>query len=215
MHAIAPPADRGRGGATRRELLIGAAAAVAAASPLARALAAPPAALGQTGPQAETLGAFADTIIPGRRVDRTDLGLAIPPRAIAGVDPDPGAVETDAIALYRHPLVGFALVAPAFLADLESRALRHGAPFARLDFARRTKVCVEGLRYRNPTRLLWEAATAIPFAAFAGGLAPEQSPRRSGGYRTLGHPGAVPAGYADASYGLVLARERTGTGSLA
>lgn len=215
MRPVAPPAAAGRGGATRRELLIGAAAAVAAASPLARSLAAPPVALGQTGPQAETLGAFADTIIPGRKIDRTDLGLPIPPRAIAGVDPDPGAVETDVIALYRHPLVGFSLVAPAFLADLELRALRHGAPFARLDFARRTKVCVEGLRFGNPTRLLWEAATAVPFAAFAGGLAPEQSPRRSGGYRTLGHPGAAPAGYADASYGLVLARERTAGGSLA
>lgn len=203
------------GEVTRRDLLIGAAAAVTAASPLIRAWSLPPAALAQEGPQAETLGAFADTIIPGRRVERTDLGLPVPPRAIAGVDPDPGAVETDAIALYRHPLIGFALVAPAFLADLEARALRRGAPFARLDFTRRTRVCVEGLRYTNATRLLWEAAAAVPFAAFAGALAPEQSPRRSGGYRTMGHPGAAPAGYADASYGTVLARERTATGSLA
>lgn len=196
---------------TRRELVLGAAAAVAAASPLARGVAARAAG----GPRDETLGAFADTIIPGRRIDHTDLGLPIPSRAIVGVDPDPGAVETDAIALYHHRLVGFDLVAGAFLADLETRALRFGAPFVRLDFAHRTKVCVEGLRYGNPTRLLWEAAAAVPFAAFAGALAPAQTATRSGGYRTMGHPGAAPAGYADASYRRVLARERTLTGSLA
>lgn len=199
-------------GLTRRELITGAAAAVAAASPLARGATA---ALAAGGPRDETLGAFADTIIPGRRVARTDLGLPIPPRAIAGVDPDPGAVETDVIALYHHRLVGFDVVAGAFLADLELRALRYGAPFVRLDFTRRTKVCVEGLRHGNPTRLLWEAAAAVPFAAFAGALAPAQTAARSGGYRTMGHPGAAPAGYADASYRRVLARERTLTGSLA
>ncbi|MBJ7330440.1 MAG: hypothetical protein JHC95_11130 [Solirubrobacteraceae bacterium] len=202
-------------GLRRRELLIGVAAAVAAAHPMVRTLAAPVPALAQTGPQAATLAAFADTIIPGRIVDRTDLGHPVPAGAIAGVDPDPGAVETDVVALYRHPKIGFQLVAPVFLADLEARAARRGGRFLSLRFDQRTRVCVEGLAYRNPTRLLWEAAAAVPFAAFAGALAPAQNPARSGGYRTLGHPGAAPGGYPEPSYRRVLAHELTTTGSLA
>src|SRR5689334_2432611 len=97
---------------TRREVLArGSLAALAAVVAGARPAAAhllpgPPVALGD--PLADpTLQAFADTMIPGRRATKTDLGNPIDPRSIAGVDPLPGAVEADALALYHHPEVGF------------------------------------------------------------------------------------------------------------
>src|SRR2546423_15553453 len=65
------------------------------------------------------LQAFADTMVPGRRATTTDLGNAVHPQAIAGVDPLPGAVEADALALYHHPEIGFDALQGPFLADLE------------------------------------------------------------------------------------------------
>src|SRR5690242_21937974 len=74
---------------------LGAGAYVLAALPAARLLGA--AAAPSTPPADATLQAFADTIIPGRRSTRTDLGDPIDPRAIAGVDSLPGAVEADSL----------------------------------------------------------------------------------------------------------------------
>lgn len=197
----------------RREFLeLGLGAAVAAALPAA--LAAPAPAAEPLLPDA-TLQAFADTILPGRPARRTDLGNRIHPLAIAGVDDLPGAVEADALALYSHPKIGFDTIAPVFLADLERRSLPRGGNFLQLAFAERTRVCVDGLAFSNPLRTLWEAAAAVPFTAFcAAALVPEQTAERASGYRVMGLPGRAPSGYADASYGLVLASERTGTGSL-
>src|SRR5215213_5218230 len=95
------------GALTRRGLIkragaLGLGAIVVSAGPAATALAAPPPLL----PDA-TLQAFADTMIPGRKAARTDLGNEIHPQAIAGVDGRPGAVEADALALYHHPKIGF------------------------------------------------------------------------------------------------------------
>ncbi|MFL5842913.1 MAG: DUF5987 family protein, partial [Thermoleophilaceae bacterium] len=59
--------------------------------------------------------AFADTMIPGRKAAKTDLGDPIHPEAIAGVDADPGAVEADALRLYHDSLIGFDALEPAFL----------------------------------------------------------------------------------------------------
>src|SRR5919204_3321031 len=104
--------------------VLGAGAFVAAALPLAeRMIAADPAVAAVSFDDA-TLQAFADTMIPGRRAERTDLGDEIHPQAIAGVDPDPGAVEADVLRLYKNPLVGFApaLVGP-FLTDISLRSL--------------------------------------------------------------------------------------------
>src|SRR4051812_26255455 len=84
----------------RRASVAGVGALVLAALPLADPRAARAA---DPGLDEATLQAFADTMIPGRKATRTDLGNAIDPRAIAGVDPLPGAVETDALALYHHP----------------------------------------------------------------------------------------------------------------
>lgn len=61
-----------------------------------------------------TLQAFADTILPGCPASRADLGNPIHPLAIAGVDALPGAVHTNALALYQHSVVGFDALAAAF-----------------------------------------------------------------------------------------------------
>jgi hypothetical protein len=198
----------------RRELLVRSgglslAGMIAAAVPAARAL-------GQQGAgpldRDGTLQAFADTIIPGRAVDRTESGAPVAPGAIAGVHPLPGAVEADALLLYRHEKVGFDTLEPAFLADLQSRAR---GDFLSLDFERRTQVCLEGLSFDNPSRTLWEAAAAVPFTAFcAAALSEGQTAETSVGYRVMGLPGRNLKGYRGFSYGRRLSRERTRSGSL-
>jgi hypothetical protein len=206
---------------TRRNLLARAAATgltatVASALPVARRLESALAAdLGPMDPDG-TLQAFADTIIPGRKVETTELGNPVSAGAIAGVDNLPGAVETDALALYHHPLVGFDALEPAFLADLEGRAAQHGGDFLSLGFDARTQVCIEGLAYDSPERLLWEAAAAVPFTAFcAAALVPEATAAKAAGYRVMGLPGVAPAGYRRGfSYGRRLSRERTKHGYL-
>ena len=81
-----------------------------------------------------TLQAVADTLIPGRQAQLTDLGNEIHPQAIAGVHHEPGAVETDALLLFHSPLIGFDLLAPAFLAELQARSLLRGGQFLDLPF---------------------------------------------------------------------------------
>ena len=162
-----------------------------------------------------TLQAFADTMLPGCRVDRTDLGNPIDPLAIAGVDPLPGAVQADALALSHHPEVGFDPLAPAFLSDLEARSLPHGGDFLHLDFAARVQVCMDGLDFSNPSRTLWELAAAIAFIAFcAAPLIRNATANQACGYRVMGLPGVAPNGYGDYSYGRQLSTERTRAGSL-
>ena len=50
-----------------------------------------------------TLQAVADTLIPGRPAELTDLGNEIHPKAIAGVHHEPGAVQADALAAVPQP----------------------------------------------------------------------------------------------------------------
>jgi hypothetical protein len=162
-----------------------------------------------------TLQAFADTMIPGRRIAATETGAPVHPLAIAGVDRLPGAVETDALALYRHPKIGFDTLEPAFLGDLTLRA--GGRPFLELSFDERTSVCVAGLSFDSESRVLWEAAAAVPFTSFcAAALSHEQVAAKAAGYRVMGLPGRS-RGYtpAQASFRRRLARERTRTGNLA
>jgi hypothetical protein len=197
---------------SRREALIRAGAfgvgvLVSRALPIAEAMAqALPSDL--DGP---TLQAFADTILPGRKATHTDLGDAIDPRAIAGVDPLPGAVEADVLRLFQDELLGFPTLAPAFVADLTAR----GGAFLLLDYDGRSKVVEQGMSFDNPDRLLWEAAAAFPFLAFcAAGAVPDATWGTSCGYRTMGLPGAAPRGYHGSSYRRKLATERTRHGSL-
>jgi hypothetical protein len=200
-------------GVSRRELLeLGLAALVAQALPVALRVSP---AVAQTPIDDLTLGAFADTILPGRIATVTDRGDPIPAGAIAGVDPQPGAVEAGAIQLFHDPRVGFDALAPAFLADLNTRALGEGAPFASLPFDKRVAVVLGGLDFGNGDRVLWEAAAAVPFTAFcAAALVPEATSASASGYRVMGLPGAAPNGYRGYSYRRRLAVERTRHGSL-
>ena len=114
---------------------------------------------------------------PGRKATTTDLGNAIHPQAIAGVDSCPGAVEADALALYHHPLTGFDALEPRVPRRPRARALaaRRRLPVADVRRARRRSASA-GLAFDNPDRLLWEAAAAVPFTAFcAAALVPEQT----------------------------------------
>jgi hypothetical protein len=194
------------------ELGLGAAiAGVAADLPLA-----PPARAAAPLLPDATLQAFADTILPGRKVARTESGAEVHPLAIAGVDSLPGAVEADALALYRHPEVGFSTLEPAFLADLQARTLEAGGVvFLDAPFATRVRACLAGLDFSNPSRVLWEAAAAVPFTAFcAAALVPEQTAAKAVGYAVMGLPGRAPNGYRNFSFRRRLSRERTVGGSL-
>jgi hypothetical protein len=208
---------------SRRDFIARAGTLVLAALPAARLLEAAPAAAAAGVPSLAgipvadaTLQAFADTLLPGRRASRTDLGDPIDPRAIAGVDAEPGAVEADALRLYHDPLIGFDALEPAFLADLSARALQAGrGAFLLLSYEQRVRTVLAGLDFSNPTRTLWEAAAAVPFTAFCG--AAEHAlgtSENASGYRVMGYPGATPNGYLDFSYGRPLSRERTGDGNL-
>lgn len=210
----------GTGDITRRTLLeraarTGVAAAVAAALPLARELAAPAAARA-ADPSLDdaTLQAVFDTLIPGRRAASTVSGAPIHPLAILGLDEQPGAVEADALALAKHPKIGFNLLAPVFLADLELRALPNGGDFLHLGRNGREATMIAGTAYDNPTRLVWEAAAAVAFAAFCGVASRQQDRAHAPGYAVMGLPGAAPGGYRDFSYRRRLARERTRHGYL-
>jgi hypothetical protein len=208
---------------SRREFLgragtLGLSAVVVAAAPAAVRLASPAPAEAQLPLELVdgTLQAFFDTIIPGRPASLTELGNPIHPRAIAGVDPEPGGVEADALLLARNQKVGFSAIEPVFIADLTTRAVTtEGGQFLDLDYDARERVCVAGLAFSNPERALWEAAAAIPFTAFCGAAnIPNATAASAVGYATMGHPGTAPRGYRSFSYKRRLNRGRTRKGSL-
>ena len=162
-----------------------------------------------------TLQAVADTLIPGRRVQVTDLGHEIHPKAIAGAHHEPGAVETDALMLFHNPLIGFDALEPALLAEVQARSLLKGGQFLDLPFAKRVAVCVEGLAPANPGIVVWEAAIAVAFTSFiAAATQRDATIDTASGYQVMGYPGTAPNGYADYSYRRKLSREVTTNGSL-
>jgi hypothetical protein len=205
---------------SRRDFLrdtgfLGAAALIASALPVAERMLAADPALAAVPMDEATMQAFADTIIPGRKAERTDLGDEIHPQAIAGVDDEPGAVEADVMRLYHHPLTGFDAIEPVFLADLSTRSLQQGGPFLGLDFDQRTAVVLQALSFDNPDRVLYEAAAAVPFTAFCAAAIHEVgTSKNASGYRVMGYPGAAPQGYRKYSYGRKLARDFTKRGYL-
>jgi hypothetical protein len=206
---------------SRRELLhragaLGLAAVVVGALPAIERLAAPGVAQAADPNLADaTLQAFFDTIIPGRKAAKTDLGNPIHPQAIAGVDREPGAVEADALLLAHNAKVGFDALEAPFLADLSTRALPRGGDFLTLSYEDRLAVCTEALAFSNPDRVVWEAAAAIPFTAFcAAATQRNATSKTASGYKVMGHPGTAPHGYSDFSYRRKLARERTSRGYL-
>ena len=206
---------------SRRDFLgrvgaLGAGAIVLSALPVAERMIRADPALAAVSIDDATLQAFADTMIPGRRAERTDLGDEIHPQAIAGVDPEPGAVEADVLRLYKNPLVGFspALIGP-FLTDLSTRSLQQGGPFLSLPFEGRVAVCIQALDFSNGDRVLYEAAAAVPFTAFCAAAEHRVGTDEvASGYRVMGYPGAAPNGYRGASYRRKLSAERTKHGSL-
>jgi hypothetical protein len=199
---------------------LGVGALVLSALPALELLEHPAGAQAAVVPSDATLQAFADTIIPGRKVTKTDMGNEVDSLAIAGVDAEPGAVEADALALYHHPLIGFDALEGPFLADLNTRALAQGGPFLTLSYAKRVQAVIGGLDFSNPARALYEAAAAVPFTAFCAaalhpiGTSRRNAPGYSSGYAVMGYPGAAPNGYADFSYRRKLSRERTKKGYL-
>jgi hypothetical protein len=195
---------------------LGLAATIAAALPVAARMARPDAALA-AGPTDGILQAFFDTLVPGKPVPDllTELGNAIDPKAIAGVDPEHGAVYTDALLLARNPRIGFTALEPALVADLTARALTEGGDFLDLDYDARQRVCLAGLDFANPDRIVWEAAAAVPFTAFcAAANIRNATAKTSAGYAVMGHPGTAPNGYKDFSYDVPLNHGRTKGGSL-
>ena len=205
----------------QRTSVLGTAALVASALPLAERLTSRVAYAADPALDDATLQAFADTIIPGRKATKTDLGDPIHPQAIAGVDPDPGAVEADVLRLYHDPLIGFDALEPAFLAELSLRSLQQGGAFLSLPYDKRVQVVIAGFDFSNPTRLLWEAATAVPFTAFcAAAVHPFGNNQNASGYRVMGYPGGgpndAPVMYPYSfSYRRKLAKGRTKKGYLA
>ena len=199
----------------QRAGVLGAGALIASAVPVAARLVVPPDANADVGLTDATLQAFYDTLIPGRPATTTDLGHEIHPRAIAGVDPDPGAVEADALLLGQDPRLGFTVLAIPFIAELEAFALLQGGDFLSLPFEKREAACLQGLSFSNPTRVVWEAATAVAFTAFcAAATQVNPTSETASGYRVMGHPGIAPGGYRDFSYGRQLSSERTAQGHL-
>jgi hypothetical protein len=206
---------------SRRQVLqrasaLGLGGLILTALPLAeRILAGVPAAAAAVNLGDATLQAFADTMIPGRKADRTDLGNEIHPKAIAGVHSEPGGVQADALLLYHDARVGFDAIEAAFLSELSTRSLPRGGDFIDLPFDKRVQVCVDGLSISNPSVQLWEAAAAVPFTAFlADATQVNATIDTASGYQVMGHPGTAAGGYADYSYKKKLARERTVGGSL-
>lgn len=213
---------------SRRELMrgvgaLGLGAMVAGAIPVAARIVVPTSAGAQSADLiGGTLQAFFDTIIPGKKVPSltTELGEAIHPLAIAGVDAEHGAVYTDALKLANDPRLGFAVLEAPFLAELEAFALPNGGQFIDLDYEARERTCIAGLSYSNPTRVLWESGAALAFTAFcaAGNIVEATgrpgTKRSSAGYAVMGHPGTAPRGYKDFSYKRVLNRGRTKRGYL-
>jgi enediyne biosynthesis protein E8 len=199
----------------QRAGVLGAGALVAGAVPVAARMVIPPRAEADVALTDGTLQAFYDTLIPGRPATTTDLGNEIHPRAIAGVDDDPGAVEADALLLGQDARLGFTVLAVPFLAELEAFALLRGADFLDLPFEQREATCLQGLAFSNPTRAVWEAAAAVAFTAFcAAATQVNPTSETASGYRVMGHPGTAPEGYSDFSYGRPLSRELTERGYL-
>lgn len=195
---------------------LGLAATIASALPVAARMPQPEAALAQDAGLIDgTLQAFFDTVVPGRATDLTQSGATVHPQAIAGVDPEPGAVEADALLLAHDPKIGFDTLVPPFIADLEARSAAAGRPFLDLGYEAREAVCLAGLEFANPDRQVWEAAAAVPFTAFCAAATIENATRKTAvGYQVMGHPGTAPKGYRDFSFRRRLNRGITKRGSL-
>ncbi|MEU8836221.1 DUF5987 family protein [Streptomyces sp900116325] len=173
---------------TRRRLLVGLTAAVAAlrageltaeAAPSARpvpdsvpvAQAGPqPAPLALPDPTTATLEAFADTMVPGEKRYGGDM-------AVAGAAPGPGAVQAGAVELLNLPDLGIGVLLPELALLVNTRALAYAAthgrvlpptqpPFVALRFTDRTALAGELLTPGAPDRQLYVLLALFAAAAF-------------------------------------------------
>nr|WP_319327877.1 MULTISPECIES: DUF5987 family protein [unclassified Streptomyces] len=173
---------------TRRRLLVGLTAAVAAlrageltaeATPSARpvpdsvpvAQAGPqPASLALPDPTTATLEAFADTMVPGEKRYGGDM-------AVAGAAPGPGAVQAGAVELLNLPDLGIGVLLPELALLVNTRALAYAAthgrvlpptqpPFVALRFTDRTALAGELLTPGAPDRQLYVLLALFAAAAF-------------------------------------------------
>ena len=72
-------------------------------------------------------------------------------------------------------------------------SLLHGGDFLHLGVRRPRAGLPRRARLRNPTRLVWEAAAAVPFTAFcAAALIRNATAAEACGYRVMGLPGIAP-----------------------
>ncbi|MFJ7948148.1 DUF5987 family protein [Streptomyces sp. NPDC096354] len=220
---------------TRRRLLVGLTAAVAAlrageltaeATPSARP--APdsvpvaraglqPASFALPDPTTATLEAFADTMVPGEKRYAGDV-------AIAGATPGPGAVQAGAVELLNLPDLGIGVLLPELALLVNTRALAYAAthgrvllptrpPFVALRFTDRTTLAGELLTPGAPDRQLYVLLALFAAAAFdtAAHLHTAAAIRqRHPGLAWIGFPAPGADGlwrFPDYSYGRKLASE--------
>ncbi|WP_323187158.1 MULTISPECIES: DUF5987 family protein [unclassified Streptomyces] len=220
---------------TRRRLLVGLTAAVAAlrageltADAAPSVLPVPeqvpvagtglrPASLSLPDPTTATLEAFADTMVPGEKRHSGDL-------AIAGAAPGPGAVQAGAIELLNLPDLGIGALLPELALLVNTRALAYAAihgrvllptqpPFVALRFTDRTALAGELLTPGAPDRQLYVLLALFAAAAFdtAAHLHTTEAIRqRHPGLAWIGFPAPDADGlwrFPDYSYGRRLASE--------
>jgi hypothetical protein len=101
------------------------------------------------------------------------------------------------------------------------RSLQQGGDFLSLSYDTRVKVLIGAFDFSNPTRVVYEAAAAVPFTAFcAAAVHPYGSSANASGYKVMGYPGGGPNSKPvmypySFGYRRTLAKERTKKGYLA
>ena len=197
-------ADLTRRGLLQRGGVLGLAALVAYAGPVARALVAPEPAFAEPDLADGTLQAFADTMIPGRKAPTAPSWATRSTRRRSPASIRcPARCETDALALYHHPQIGFDALEPAFLADLSVRvARRRAATSCRSTSTARVAVCLAGLSFDNPSRVAVGGRGRGPVHRLLRrrDRRPTRPRRRPRATAVMGLPGAAPNGYAHFSY---------------
>jgi enediyne biosynthesis protein E8 len=171
-------------------------AARAATTPNGASAPDPVSLLGTTSdPETLTLEAWADTLIPGRKRNPSDV-------AIAGAARGAGAVQAGAVTFMRFGPTGVAAALPAFVAGLNAEAVSYIAsrrlsvdptlpPFVALRYKdRKTLVASLTDDSSGDVQLLWFAFSALVFLAYhtAGHLHTAEAVRQ-------GHPGLAAIGF--------------------
>lgn len=163
----------------------------------------------------QTLGAFADTLIPGERRFAGDV-------VVAGAVTGPGAVQAGVVDLLNSPELPVAPLLPAIATLLDARAVAYAAlrlillpltrpPFVGLSFSDRTALVGGLFGPDDPDRPIWQVLSLLVGLAFdtAGQQDTVQALAQGHpGLEWLRFPGPNPDGlwrFPDFSYGRPLA----------